>query len=155
MAYSVNTVVNTLLDRANMCGISDMSPMKIQKLLYYAQAWYLKLNDGNPLIDEYFSRWDYGPVIPSLYHDLKANGYGCVTDKLGNVIVVDGKFQYVSSTIEDPNIIAFLDKILEVYGNYTAFQLSNMTHQQGTAWSDGGGPNGTPIVFDDMIREVS
>ncbi|PIT12209.1 hypothetical protein BGI30_02895 [Snodgrassella alvi] len=153
MAYSVHAVVNTLLERAEQQGVCDMTPMKIQKLVYYAQAWYLKLYQA-PLIDEYFSRWHYGPVIPSLYHNLKINGDTVVKNKLGNILIKDGNVQYISPSIEDSDVIAFLDKILEIYGKYTALQLSNMTHQKGTAWKNGGGATGTPISLQDMIKEA-
>ncbi|WMY91917.1 Panacea domain-containing protein [Snodgrassella communis] len=153
MAYSVHAVVNTLLERAEKHGVCDMTPMKIQKLLYYAQAWYLKLSK-TPLIDEYFSRWQYGPVIPSLYHNLKVNGNSVVKNKLGNILMNDGNIQYIQPSIEDADVIAFLDKILEIFGDFTALELSDMTHQKGTAWESGGGATGTPISFQDMIKEV-
>lgn len=153
MAYSVPAVVNTLLDMAEQSKIYDMTPMKIQKLVYYAQAWYLKIYNA-PLIDEYFSRWHYGPVIPSLYHNLKIFENRPVTRKLGNMIEQDGRIQYMSISIDDPQIVAFLDHILRIYGCYSAIQLSEMSHQEGTAWKKGGGGNGTPITLKEMIEEV-
>lgn len=155
MAYSVNAVVNTLLELAKDKNINDMTPMKIQKLVYYAQAWYLKLNGRDkPLIDEHFSRWDHGPVIPSLYHSLKSYGYYPVTNKVGYLDRTEDRMQYITPSIDDDKTISFLSEIIKVFGKYNAQQLSSMTHQEGTAWIKGGADRSV-ITFDEMIEEVS
>lgn len=154
MAYSVNAIVNTLLELAKKRNVNDMTPMKLQKLLYYAQAWYLKLNNGTPLIDEYFSRWEHGPVIPSLYHSLKSYGYLSVTNHIGYLARTEERVQYITPSVDDDDeTIPFLEEI-KVFGKYNAQQLSNMTHQEGTAWSKGKA-DGSVITFSEMIEEVS
>lgn len=45
---------------------SFMSNLKLQKLVYYAQAWHLALYD-RPLFEEDFQAWVHGPVIPELF----------------------------------------------------------------------------------------
>ena len=52
----------------------SVSPKKLQKLLYYIEAWHL-VHIGVPLIDEEFQAWVHGPVLPSLYHQLKEFGF--------------------------------------------------------------------------------
>ena len=47
--------------------------MKIIKLVYIAHGHYLAKNDS-PLFTEKVEAWDYGPVIPSLYHEFKIYG---------------------------------------------------------------------------------
>ena len=44
----------------------SMSHKKLQKLCYYAQAWYLA-NYGKPLMPNRFEAWVHGPVSPDLY----------------------------------------------------------------------------------------
>ncbi|TIM94401.1 MAG: DUF4065 domain-containing protein [Mesorhizobium sp.] len=46
------------------CG--EMTAMKLQKLVYYAQAWSL-VWDERPLFDERIEAWANGPVCRSLY----------------------------------------------------------------------------------------
>lgn len=154
MAYSVNAVVNTLLELAKERNINDMTPMKIQKLLYYAQAWYSSINNGTPLIDEYFSRWEHGPVIPSLYHSLKSYGYFPVTNHIGYLARTEERTQYITPSVDDDKTISFLEEIIKVFGKYNSQQLSNMTHQKGTAWFEGKA-DGSVITFSEMIKEVS
>jgi uncharacterized phage-associated protein len=50
---------------ANDTG-SFMSNLKLQKLVYYAQAWHLAIYD-RPLFDEDFQAWVHGPVLPALF----------------------------------------------------------------------------------------
>lgn len=151
MAYSTIAVANTILELAEKKNIK-ISPMKMQKLIYYAQAWYYSLNN-EPLIDEHFSRWHYGPVIPSLYHKLKYYGANNITSKIGDLEFINNDTVFVEPVIKDNLIGQFLDRILEVYGSFSAEQLSNMTHQEGTAWAING-PNGSVITLDEMIRDT-
>ena len=43
-----------------------MSAMKLQKLIYYSQAWSLVWDD-EPLFPERIEAWINGPVVPELY----------------------------------------------------------------------------------------
>ena len=47
--------------------------LRINKLLYFAQAWYMARFD-KPLFEEDFEAWDWGLVIPSIYKKYKENG---------------------------------------------------------------------------------
>ena len=49
--------------------------LKLQKLLYYSQAVHLVLHDKEPLFPEDIEAWDYGPVVPPVYHEYKHYGF--------------------------------------------------------------------------------
>src|SRR3569832_2414943 len=69
-------VTRYFIVRAYEDGIeAEMTNMKVQKLLYYAQSLYLALYD-KPLFDEEIQAWRYGPVYPpayKFYSDFEAN----------------------------------------------------------------------------------
>ena len=44
----------------------EMTAMKLQKLVYYAQAWHIAWTDG-PLFDNRIEAWADGPVCPDLF----------------------------------------------------------------------------------------
>ena len=44
----------------------EMTAMKLQKLVYYAQAWS-SVWDDFPLVRDRFEAWTHGPVSPKLY----------------------------------------------------------------------------------------
>jgi len=127
MAYSAMQVANAFIQKAKDGKIPDLTPMKLQKLMFFAQSWYIKTYNSL-LFNEAFARWQYGPVIPDIYQEFKTFGARVIdkfaTDAEGN-----------KSGIDDPDILSFIDKIIEVYGDYTGPQLSAMTHESGTAWS--------------------
>jgi uncharacterized phage-associated protein len=71
--YSSKAVANTFLDIAKANNVADISPMKLQKLIYYAHAWHLAFL-GQPLIKEEVQAWKFGPVIPDVYFEFKECG---------------------------------------------------------------------------------
>jgi uncharacterized phage-associated protein len=61
----------SVFDAARTLGYySDwkLSNLQMQKILYLAHMVYMDKNSGEPLVDEDFQAWDYGPVLPSLYY---------------------------------------------------------------------------------------
>jgi uncharacterized phage-associated protein len=51
-----------------LAELGQMGTMKLQKLVYYSQAWSI-VWDGLPLFDEKIEAWDRGPVIRELYRE--------------------------------------------------------------------------------------
>ena len=63
--YSVFEIANWFLKKSNM------THKKLQKLCYYAQAWYYALKNKR-LVDSDFQAWSHGPVSPALYERFKS-----------------------------------------------------------------------------------
>jgi uncharacterized phage-associated protein len=165
MAYDALAIANYFLDKAEKEGKS-LTPMAVQKLTYFAHGWYLALMD-QPLINQRVQAWDYGPVIAELYHEFKDFGKDPITRK-----AVERKFEdsdeYVSlggGRLVEPTIPpgpehglvrSFLDRVWNVYGGFTAIQLSNLTHQDDEPWTKARqqNPVGTryAIIDDELIK---
>ncbi len=77
MSHDPKAIANYFLDRAADAGDAP-TPMKVQKLVYYANGFYLAIF-GEPLIDEQVEAWAYGPVIPSLHREFLEYGNGPIT----------------------------------------------------------------------------
>jgi uncharacterized phage-associated protein len=143
MAYESKAIANYLLDLAEQAG-KKLNPMKIQKIVYFAHGWTLAISH-HPLIDEAVEAWPYGPVIPTLYHEFKKYGSGVITGKATSISFIDPDtltFQIATPSIdnypdEDANEKAkeVLNIVWEVYGELTAIQLSNLTHEPDSPWS--------------------
>lgn len=141
MSYPTKAVANKFIDIANGKGLS-LSPMKLQKLVYFAHGWYLSLTNGQPLIDEKIEAWRYGPVVPSLYHEFKSQGKKAIQNYATDI---DNNFDIVTPQLPvDEKLLAFINKIWEVYGKYDGIQLSNITHKTDTPWAKIWGENGVP-----------
>ncbi len=98
-------------------SIGSMQHKKLQKLCYYAQAWYLALT-GNRLLNTDFEAWVHGPVSPELYSQYKDWG-GLVIPQM----------PYDSTQIERW-IVNFLRTIFDMYKEYSADELEQLTHQE-------------------------
>jgi uncharacterized phage-associated protein len=96
----------------------EMTAMKLQKLMFYAQAWHLVWQERELFADE-FEAWANGPVLQSLYNVHR--GMFSVTADL---------FPGGASHRLHPVERATIDKILGFYGEQTAQWLSNLTHQE-------------------------
>lgn len=101
----------------NNDDITDaISPMKLQKLLYYAQGFSLALYD-KALFQEDFEAWDCGPVIPCVYQQYKQYGNGAIPK-----IDLESFDNY---TQVEKNL---LDDVYTAFGQYSAWALSEMSH---------------------------
>lgn len=130
-----------------------ITPLKIQKLVYFAHGWYLGFT-GQPLVNETVQAWDFGPVIPSLYHEFKEFKNNPITRPAGNFNPAD---------LTTPELIAaksLLDRVWLIYSGYTAAQLSALSHEPNGPWHEAVGkmPDGqvrvrsTPIPNDTICR---
>src|SRR4051812_39910789 len=72
MPYPAAAIANEFLRLAKE-DKAQISPLKLQKLVYFAHGWYLALA-GKPLIEERVQAWQFGPVIPTLYREFKRYG---------------------------------------------------------------------------------
>ena len=148
-------VANAFIKKAKKGKLKALTPMKLQKLLFFAQSWYLA-RKGKPLLDDSFSRWPYGPVIPSLYHEFKEYGASAITGYGGHVIEREGEYVRVQPIVSDASTEtwAFIDEIIDVYGAYSGSQLSAITHESGTAWKETGEPNGEPMTNEQLAEFI-
>ncbi|WP_395689791.1 Panacea domain-containing protein [Caenimonas koreensis] len=156
MSYSAYAVANAFIRRAKEGKIFNLSPMKLQKLLFFAQAWHIKHTEGHePLLDDTFARWAHGPVVPSLYHEFKAFGFRDInreatTLAIGPEMDVSVNIPIIPET--DHSAWGLVDAIIHKYGRLSATALSAMTHQEGSAWAKKSS-DGSPITIEDILAD--
>lgn len=126
-------------NRKDLIDGSDeaISNLKLQKLLYYAQGCTLALT-GEPLFDDEILAWEHGPVVPEIYHKYKKNG--------ANGIPYDSNFDYRSL---DPRTAAILEEVYQEFGQYSAWKLRNMTHQE-TPWKK---TKKNDVISNELIKD--
>lgn len=152
MAYEAKAVANYFLDLAEGSR-ATLSPMKIQKLVYFSHGWHLSIHNGQPLIDEAVQAWTYGPVIPSLYHEFKKYGNGPITSPALSMEVVGTQIRFVKPGVGDEETMNLLANAWDVYGPMSAIQLSNLTHQPDSPWHQvySENPNRKGLVIPDRL----
>ena len=102
------------------------SHMKLQKLCYYAEGFFLAEHDGQDLFPENFQAWVYGPVCQKLYHRFKEYGWKAIDADN----ICDSQLPL--------NISEHLQNIVEAYGHYDGAALSRMTHEE-APWKEARG----------------
>jgi uncharacterized phage-associated protein len=121
-----------------------LTNLRLQQLLYYAQAWSLVLREAELFSDD-LQAWRWGPVVPAVYHQLP--------DGQGANVLSEKAFADVPDVQGDE--AEFVKCVWEAYNGYSALQLSRMTREEPPwrkAWEsrpgDGGGDG--PISIDDL-----
>lgn len=95
---------------------SDISNKKLQKLAYYVYAWYITIYN-KPIADILFEAWEHGPVCRELYNKYKKYGWNCIP-------------QYKDFLLADDRCILFVKSVLNYYGNFSADELEEMSHNE-------------------------
>ena len=96
-----------------------LTPKKVQKLVYYAYAWFIALNNQdsdnieNVLFEEQPEAWIHGPVFPSLYHEYKNYNWNEIP-------------QSVEPELNNDDLKSFLNDVWDTFGKYSADQLEYM-----------------------------
>ena len=129
-----------LIRLSNQIG-EPLTNMKLQKLLYYAFAWYA-VEKKEPLFREEIMAWKYGPVVISVYKAYEKFGADIIKEAVdGNPDILD---KFTKSLVDD---------VFSVYGNKTAIELMNLTHSE-APWRDTFNliNQNTPIPFEAVVQ---
>lgn len=108
---------NTVFELANaFLSIDSMTHKKLQKLCYYAKAWYLAFYDEN-IVDESFEAWAHGAVQPMLFQKYKPYGFQPIPS--------------IDDTSDiSPDFLEFAKVIYESYGGFSGEQLERLNHSE-------------------------
>ena len=113
-----------------------VSNLKLQKLTYYANGFYSAIHD-KPLFEDKISAWAHGPVVENLYHEYKQYGSERIPTPENN------PFHKI-----DKEEAELVKEVFDVFGQYSAWKLRNMTHEE-TPWIEHEADAGV-IPNDDM-----
>jgi uncharacterized phage-associated protein len=130
---NVFDVAKYVLKKAETVKCAErMTTLKLQKLVYYSQAWSL-VWESEPLFREKIEAWANGPVVPELFNSHKGQLYICARD-------INGDIGYLTSSQKET-----IDSVMEFYGDKTSQYLSELTHME-DPWRDArkGIPMGEP-----------
>ncbi len=139
---SVISLANTIIQFATQENI-ELSPMKLQKIIYFIYKDYIKKYDV-PLFSDRFEAWRYGPVVRSVYDEFKHFGSSTIKDFAKDTEGVVYVLKMDSST-------SFIRDIWDKYKYQNGIELSARTHQKDTAW-DKAVKNCKGILDDEDIK---
>jgi uncharacterized phage-associated protein len=114
-ATSAQNVAHYLVSVSQRYG-DPITNLKLQKLLYYAQGWYLVLY-GRRLFREQIQAWLRGPVVYEVWKEF--SGY---------------QWRPIRRRVSEPPLSGssrdFLDSVYSAYQGYSAYHLEKMTHSE-------------------------
>jgi uncharacterized phage-associated protein len=127
MDYTARKIANYVLalswdgagDEDDPIATSDITQMKLHKLLYFIQGFSLALLNRKAFMEP-IEAWDHGPVVRDVYDMFKVHGKGVLPrpDEAGVPDV-------------DEELAGVIDEVLDLYGQYSAWKLRNLTHIEG------------------------
>ena len=93
-----------------------LTNLKLQKLLYYSEAWHLAIFE-QPLFEEDFEAWVHGPVLPSQYQRFRDYRWKPIVEEIGRPSLAEGYERHFC-------------EVVDVFGSETAVALELMTHRE-------------------------
>jgi len=123
-------------------NINDtITNLRLNKLLFFAQAWYLS-RYSDPLFCDDIEAWDFGPVIPVVYQKYKSYGKN-------NIDITS--HDYGSSVLSGNELQVLID-VLNYYGRFSTTELVNISHQEGGPWDMAYKEKKGTIISKDLLR---
>lgn len=120
--YTALAVADYIIRKCN-AERESISNLKLQKLLYFVQAEFLvNTPENRACFSDEIEAWDFGPVVPAVYHEYKFFGNGSIP---ANHERADGRSQEI--TEKDRKMI---DAVLDQTAGYSASYLVEITHRQ-------------------------
>lgn len=133
----VNIVTDVVIDKMNdYSGKSLLSNLKLQKILYYLQAWCLGIH-GKELFNGSIQAWIHGPVCVEVYNRFRDTKW-LYSEMLKSDILNPEPIQHLNKDEDE-----FINFVLENYGRFSGAELEAMTHNE-SPWieaREGYGPN--------------
>ena len=119
------------IDISSFFIAKGVTPLKLQKLLFYSQVWYF-IKHGRLLFNDEIQAWVLGPVVPNVWQNFKFIRRGDVINK-----------RHIQKEITNNQVVNHLNEVWGIYGNYTGLELVDLTHDE-KLWIDarGGIPDG-------------
>lgn len=139
MIYDVLDVARYIINYSNEKGY-EISNLKLQKILYFVQAYFLYLDKEKPCFYEAIEAWDFGPVVPEVYREYKQYGSGNIPTVKSYIKYSHGnywnakKFSFEDRNIQQEDKIK-INKMVDALSKYSATDLVTITHNQ-NPWRD-------------------
>jgi uncharacterized phage-associated protein len=125
------SLANFFIEKAKEDKI-EISNMQLQKLMFIGYGWVLSLTNKDLTETEGFEAWQHGPVLTSIYHEMKHNGNNPITSYATEYDVTDNKVFIPKIRTDQTKQI--LGKVWDTYKNFNAASLRNLTHETDTPW---------------------
>lgn len=119
----VNDVAKYFISLSKESTPYAITPLKLQKLIYYAQGFHLK-RTNRPLFNAELEAWTHGPVVRRIYEIYREHGYRTIPQE--PFINED----IVGNPLLDREEIKTIDEVWDALGHLDGKTLEELTHQE-------------------------
>lgn len=137
MAYPVNAIADYVINYAKNAG-NYVNNLKLQKILYYLEARFLA-EEGKSLFTEDIEKWQYGPVVPTVYYRFNHLGAEDITHVPADfdfMSLLDDDFRKTPESHQDSDNELFsayekevIDMTIDKLLKFKPFDLVDETHR--------------------------
>ncbi|MCK7675910.1 Panacea domain-containing protein [Corynebacterium pygosceleis] len=149
MVYNPTVLANNVLNRAFAEGL-HISPMKLQKILFFIACEYRK-KTGENLFDMPFQTWKYGPVNRLVHDMFRPFNRGGIRRYARNAA---GVSEMVDEA-HDEDLRRVIEKVWEATRGWGAVELARITHAEGSAWDRAFQAGRAELDYDDMAADMT
>lgn len=143
--YPINDIADYIILKVKAEDrYASLINLKLQKLLYYIQAWSYGINK-KPLFEGEFQAWIHGPVNKNIYERFNSTKY--LYSEIGISDIMNNHVQLNADDAE------FVDFILENYLKYSGAELEKLSHSE-TPWIETRGDLDSNIRCDKVISPI-
>lgn len=152
--YKVMDVARYIINYSNEHQ-QMITNLKLQKILYFVQADFL-VNKDEPCFEESIEAWDFGPVVPDVYHEYKKYGSRALPS-IKEYIDFRGNIWDSKVRNYDKNIICVKDRemineMVDSCSEYSAGALVEITHNQ-APWLEAYRSGWNNVIENDNIKK--
>jgi uncharacterized phage-associated protein len=114
-ALTADVVADAIIGFCNEHG-DVVTSLRLQRLLYFAQAWFLALNGGKALFTDAIEAHENGPAIPSVSVRFSGFGAGPITHSLGAWVYPKALTDHIA-------------ELMEAYGHLSSYDLERLSKE--------------------------
>ena len=138
MTIQAIDVAACLLNKVDEESGDVITHLKLQKLLYYCQGTHLALFN-TPFFPERIEAWQHGPVVPDIYSEFNKFGSNAIP------IPECDKSKFNKEQLD------LIDEVYEVYGQFSAWKLRNLTHDE-APWAENYKPGFNNVISHEDLK---
>lgn len=121
-----------------------ISNLQLQKTMYFLNVIHLLDQKASLINDGTFEKWDYGPVMPSVYREYSFNGGNVIEKPIRHVIIRKEGDSYVSEKMafdydkfkkNNPDDAEFIANNIAKFIFKNPFDLVDKSHEE-TQWKN-------------------
>ncbi len=138
---TIEQVADYFIDTSIKWNEEYVTNLRLQKLVYYAQAWFVQRHN-KPLFEDEFRKYQFGPLSEKLYKKYAVNG-----DQ--PIISASPSYSVNAFTAEE---LETLNDVMYEYGKLSTAALVKRTHRQCEPWSKVQSDRG--VISISMMKEA-